>query len=205
MKSALHIPRSFSDTYTETAQPPSISSPVWFANSGTGANLGIILMVDSDVPRNGTRVQLVHWVATNVSLATPLNIPAAPVPYLQPSPPVGDVPHAYTFMLFPQPANFSIPAAYANLSMNRVGFNTSKFVADAGLVNPLAANYIRVQNLTGSATTSFPPPRATATPAANTSSPAQFTGAVQPLMVGGATFWACVSTALLTGVAAFAL
>jgi hypothetical protein len=169
-------------------------------------------MVDLDVPRNGTRVQLVHWIATDItlgnstsSLATPLNIPAAPVPYVQPSPPVGDVPHSYSFILFAQPGNFSIPAAYANLTQNRVFFNTSKFVSDAGLTQPLAANYIRVQNLTGSATMSFPPARPTATGGANGSAPGQFPGAAQSLMVGGVTFWAAVGTALLTGVAAVAL
>jgi hypothetical protein len=169
-------------------------------------------MVDLDVPRNGTRVQLVHWLATNVTLgsrdssgATALNIPVGFAPYLQPSPPVGDVPHAYTFIVFAQPANFSIPAQYANLTNNRVGFNTSQFVKDAGLGTALAANYIRVQNLTGTPTTTYPPARPTETPARNSSVPVPFPGAAQPLMVGGVTFWAGVSTALLAGVAAVAL
>lgn len=164
-------------------------------------------MVDLDVPRNGTRVQLLHWLASNVTLGSnnALNVPVGQVPYLQPSPPVGDVPHAYTFIVFPQPANFSIPAQYADLAQNRVGFNTSKFVSDAGLGQALAANYIRVQNLTGTATTTFPPARPTASGAANSSAPAAFPGAAQPLIVGGVTFWAGMATAMLAGVAAVAL
>jgi phosphatidylethanolamine-binding protein (PEBP) family uncharacterized protein len=148
-------------------------------------------MVDLDVPRNGTRVQLLHWMAANVTLgssnssgATPLNIPVGVVPYLQPSPPVGDVPHAYTFIVFPQPANFSVPAQYADLAQNRVGFNTSQFLKDAGLGQAIAANYIRVQNLTGTAA---------------------FPGGAQSSTVGGVSFWVGLSTALLAGVAAIAL
>jgi hypothetical protein len=169
-------------------------------------------MVDLDVPRNGTRVQLLHWMAANVTLgsgnssgATPLNIPVGVVPYLQPSPPVGDVPHAYTFIVFPQPANFSVPAQYADLAQNRVGFNTSQFLKDAGLGQALAANYIRVQNLTGTPTTTYPPARPTASASQTSSSPAAFTGGAQAPMVGGVGAWAGLSTALLAGVAAIAL
>ncbi|KAF2827507.1 PEBP-like protein [Ophiobolus disseminans] len=186
----------------ETAQSPRFSSSTW-----TSGAPGVLLMVDLDVPRNGTRVQLLHWLASNVTIGSnnALNVPVGQVPYLQPSPPVGDVPHAYTFIVFPQPANFSIPEQYANLTQNRVGFNTSKFVADAGLGQAIAANYIRVQNLTGAATTTFPPARPTASNAPNASAPATFPGAAQPLIVGGVTFWAGVATAMLAGVAAVAL
>jgi phosphatidylethanolamine-binding protein (PEBP) family uncharacterized protein len=171
------------------------------------------MMVDLDVPRNGTRVQLLHWLVTNVTIGnrnsssggTPLSIPTGFAPYLQPSPPVGDVPHAYTFIVFPQPDNFSIPAQYADVANNRVGFNTSQFVKDAGLGAPLAANYIQVQNLTGAATTTYPPARPTATGARNSSAPAAFPGAAQSVMVGGVTFWAGVSTAVLAGVLAIVL
>jgi hypothetical protein len=171
-------------------------------------------MVDLDVPRNGTRVQLLHWLATNVTRAVgnssseaPLLISSAPVPYLQPSPPVGDVPHSYTFIVFTQPANFSIPAQYADLAQNRVGFNTSQFLKDAGILesSALGANYIRVQNLSGTPTTTYPPARPTQSGAQNSSAPVPFPGAAQPLNVGGTTFWVGLSTALLAGVAAVAL
>jgi len=197
----------------ETAQPPSISPRIWAADEN-GPRSAVLLMVDLDVPRNGSRVQLLHWLATNVTRAVgnsssekPLIIPVAPVPYLQPSPPVGDVPHSYTFIIFPQPANFSIPAKYADLAQNRVGFNTSQFLKDAGISEStaLGANYIRVQNLTGTPTTTFPPARPTQSGAQNSSAPLPFPGAAQSLDVGGATFWIGMSTALLAGVAAIAL
>jgi hypothetical protein len=167
----------------------------------------VLLVVDSDVPRNGTRVQLLHWLASNVTLGSnnTLNVPVGQVPYLQPSPPVGDSPHAYTFILFPQPANFSIPAQYPDLANNRVGFNVSQFVSAARLGSALAANYIRVQNLTGTATMSFPPPRPTSSGAANSTGPAAFPGGAQSVMVGGVGFWAVVATAMLAGAAAVAL
>lgn len=168
-------------------------------------------MVDSDVPRNGTRVELLHWLASNVTLdgnSSSLVIPAGEAEYRQPSPPVGDVPHAYTFILFPQPENFSIPEEFNEVLQSRVFFNTSNFVAAAGLSQPaIAANYIRVQNLTGTATTTFPPPRATnaTTGPSSTSPPLAFPGAA-PAGFGGATvFWAGLGTALVTGVLAFAL
>lgn len=73
------------------------------------------------------------------------------------------------------------------------------------MTQPLAANYIRVQNLSASATTSFPPARPTASGGTNSSGPVQFPGAAPSVMVGGVTLWAGVVTALLTGVAAIAL
>jgi len=168
-------------------------------------------MVDIDVPRNGTRVPLLHWMATNVTsegTSGALNIPNSPVPYLQPSPPVGDVPHAYTFIVFPQPANFTVPEKYLALAQNqslRVGFNTSAFIEEVGLKQAIAANYITVQNLTGTAATTFPPARPTQGASATPSSPAQFPGAAPSSMVGGATLWAGLAAAMLAGVAAVAL
>ncbi|KAH4058790.1 hypothetical protein HBH50_231350 [Parastagonospora nodorum] len=194
----------------ETASPPSISSPVWYAGE-RGASPGLLLMVDIDVPRNGTRVPLLHWMATNVTSqgsSGALDVPNSPVPYLQPSPPVGDVPHAYTFIVFPQPANFTVPAKYLALAQNqslRVGFNTSAFIAEVGLKQAIAANYITVQNLTGTAATTFPPARPTQSPSATPSKPAQFTGTAPLSMVGGATMWAGLAAAMLAGVAAVAL
>lgn len=200
----------------ETASPPNISTPVWAASSDNENSTplpGVLLMVDLDVPRNNTRVQLLHWLATNVTLgpavsssnSTPLVIPNAPVPYLQPSPPVGDVPHSYNLVVFAQPANFSIPAQYSNLTNNRVFFNVSQFVRDAGLGQPLAGSYFQVQNLTGTATTTYPPARSpTSTSGGNGSSPVAFPGAAAQLM-GERALWVGLSTAFIAGFAAFAL
>ncbi|KAH8724569.1 phosphatidylethanolamine-binding protein, partial [Phaeosphaeriaceae sp. PMI808] len=195
----------------ETAQPPNLSSPVWSAGEG-GSRFGVVLIVDLDVPRNGTRVQLIHWLASGVLLGgdnssgpAPLIVPVGQVPYLQPSPPVGDVPHTYTFVLFSQPSNFTIPAKYADLAQNRVFFNTSQFLKDAGLGQALAANYIRVQNLSSTPTTTFPPARPNESVAGNSSAPQPFPGAAQALQVGGTAFWAGLATVVLSGFAAIAL
>jgi len=194
----------------ETAQAPVIRSPV--GASVSSGSFNVLLAVDLDVPRNGTRVQLIHWIATDVTLSstgnssagTLLSIPSTnPVPYLQPSPPVGDSPHSYTFILFQQPPNFNIPSQYANLSNNRVPFNTSQFLRDAGLTTALAANYIRVQNLTGTPTTTFPPARSPT--GANSTRPAVFPGAASKSVDGGIMGVVGVVMAVVAGVAAFAL
>jgi hypothetical protein len=168
-------------------------------------------MVDLDVPRNGTRVTLLHWMATNVTVqgtSGALSIPNSPVPYLQPSPPVGDVPHAYNFIVFPQPANLTVPDKYLALAQNsmlRVGFNTSLFIEEVGLKQAIAANYIRVQNLTGTPASTFPPARPTQSASATPSGPAQFPGAAASLEMGGATVWAGFVAAVVVGVGAVAL
>ncbi|KAF2007997.1 PEBP-like protein [Amniculicola lignicola CBS 123094] len=194
----------------DTASPPNITSAVW-----TSTGQGVLLMVDSDVPRNGTRVQLLHWLVSGVTLSEESNSSSLIIPspgeaeYRQPSPPVGDSPHAYTFVLFSQPENFSVPAQFNDVLQSRVFFNTSAFVAAAGLGDAIAANYIQVQNLTGSATTTFPPPRDTGSP---TSTPAasstgvEFPGAAPAAVLGsGRVFWVGMGTALIAGVCAVAL
>jgi hypothetical protein len=167
------------------------------------------LIVDSDVPRNGTRVELLHWLVSNVTLTgnSTLNFPGpGEAPYRQPSPPVGDVPHAYTLVLFSQPENFSVPAEFTEVLQSRVFFNISNFVTAAKLGPALAGNYIQVQNLTGTPTTTFPPPRPTnVTSPSNTSVP-EFPGvASQMVLGGGKVFWAGFGTAVVAGIAAFAL
>ncbi|ORY12032.1 phosphatidylethanolamine-binding protein, partial [Clohesyomyces aquaticus] len=193
----------------EVANPPTISSPTF-----TPAGKAVLFMVDTDVPRNGTRIQLLHWLVSNVTLSAgngtsgALSIPStAEATYRQPSPPVGDIPHHYTFVLYPQPADFAVPAQFTDILQTRAGFNFSAFVAAAGLSNPLAANYIQVQNLTGvsGTATTFPPPAPTVSP--TSSGPAQFPGAAArtAALGGGKLMWAGVATAMVVGVAAFAL
>lgn len=143
-------------THIETASPPIITAPVTF--NPRNADRAILFMIDQDVPRNNSRVTLLHWFIPNILVAGASNgtlrIPTTGgAPYLQPSPPVGDIPHRYVFLLFRQPDNFSIPAGF-NISppastADRIGFNITDFVAKAGLSAPAAANWITVQNLTG--------------------------------------------------------
>ncbi|KAF2658077.1 PEBP-like protein [Lophiostoma macrostomum CBS 122681] len=189
---------------------PSISTPVF---SSTGK--AVLFLVDLDVPLNGTRVQLLHWLASNVTVTgnndTTLVVPSpSEADYIPPSPPVGDIPHAYTFILFSQPEGFSINETFADTN-SRIGFNVSEFVSSHGLSQPaLAANWISVQNLTGTATTTFPPPRptngtSTNTTTSSTATPAPFPGAAPMVLGGGRFVWAGIATGLIAAIAAFAL
>lgn len=187
---------------------PEISAP-----DITLSGRGILLMVDSDVPRNGTRVELLHWLVSNVTLSEEDSTLIIPTPgeaeYRPPNPPVGDSPHAYTFILFDQPDDFSMPEEFNSVLESRVFFNTSAFVAAAGLPEPaLAANYMRVQNLTGTPTTTFPPPRATNGTSNDTpsSTPEQFPGAAPGGLASEGFFWAGLgAAAAAAGIAAVAL
>jgi hypothetical protein len=122
-------------------------------------------MIDLDVPRNGARVNLLHWLATDIDLSkSPLAIPTTPgAPYQRPNPPAGDSAHRYVFLLFAQPDGFSIPSKYSSIdpptnSSARIGFDLTAFAADTSLRAPLAANYITVQSaLSATASTTFPP------------------------------------------------
>ncbi|OSS46359.1 hypothetical protein B5807_08395 [Epicoccum nigrum] len=193
----------------ETANPPNISSPVWYANSETNDGPGLLVMVDLDVPFNGSRIQLLHWMATDVRVGArdnstkerPLIFSESPVPFVQPSPPVGDVPHSYNIVVFSQPSDFSLPAQYSNLSSNRVPFDVNQFRADAGLGAPIAGSYFQVQNLTGTATATFPPARSpTPTNTGNASSPGADTNAA----IGGKASLVGLSTVLVAAIFAVA-
>lgn len=130
-------------------------------------------MVDQDVPLNQTyplnsvRVSLVHWLAPGVTcpnINNSLQItnpspdnPQSGVTYLQPTPPPGDIPHRYNILLFAQPAGFTLPPPYNNITTDeqRHYFNITDFIAATGLTLPLAADYFEVQQyLNGTNTTS---------------------------------------------------
>ena len=122
-------------------------------------------MIDLDVPRNNSRVTLLHWLANGTTLAptangtlvTPPANGGGAAPYRQPGPPPGDIPHRYVFMLFPQPSGFSIPSDFAQVLQTRVPFDFMGFIAETKLTNAIAANFITVQNTSVPATTTFPP------------------------------------------------
>ncbi|KAL1602729.1 hypothetical protein SLS60_006150 [Paraconiothyrium brasiliense] len=162
----------------DTAQAPTqISSPVW-----TPGGYAILMLVDLDVPRNSTRVQLLHWLTTNVTMPSTdtqtLKLADSSLdlaPYRRPSPPLNDTAHKYTLLLFEQPENFTVPARYRSLLQSRVGWDTAGFVNATGLGSALAANWIRVQNTgndTGNATASATP-TASSSP---TSTPTDYSG-----------------------------
>ncbi|KAJ9606248.1 hypothetical protein H2200_009209 [Cladophialophora chaetospira] len=117
----------------------------------------ILFMVDEDVDTgNGPRVQLLHYFLPNlVGIKHKLSVQpgasdattAVGADYVEPGPPPGDIAYRYTLLLYPQPANFSVPAAYASFSppanVNvRYPFNMSGLAEAAGLGQPIAANWI---------------------------------------------------------------
>lgn len=145
-------------------------------------------MVDLDVPgANATapRQTLLHWFAPNVTSTTDtknttstFKISTGGAPYLQPSPPIGDIPHRYVVLLFAQPKNFSV-AAFGGINppantTARIGFNVTNFIRLTGLGAPLAANYFTVQNTTVNANATT-----TSTAAAGASTSAKATTSVQ--------------------------
>lgn len=77
--------------------------------------------------------------------------------YLPPSPIPGPA-HRYVMLLFPQPANFSIPTCFSNIIsipaadalvdlQGRVGFDLASFLLATGSTKtPLAGNFFRAQN-----------------------------------------------------------
>ena len=127
-------------------------------------------MIDQDVPRNGTTFTLLHWFQpslhraenNNTLLLTMIDDNTTSIegaPYIPPTPPGGSGPHRYNFILYNEPANFTLPEAYASISppessAARIGFNLTAFAAAANLSAPVAANYLRVLNGTEAETSS---------------------------------------------------
>jgi phosphatidylethanolamine-binding protein (PEBP) family uncharacterized protein len=110
---------------------------------------GLLVMVDLDVPRNGQRVTNLHWLAPNVDIskaqAVVPNTADVPATYRQPSPPPGDTPHRYVYLMYAQPDGFTTPAQFKNLQATRLGFDVNAFAKAANLGPPQAANFIMVQ------------------------------------------------------------
>ena len=119
-------------------------------------------MIDQDVPRNGTTFTLLHWfrpdlhrTTNGTTLQVTMIDDAIPTiqgaDYIPPTPPANSGPHRYTFLLYAQPPNFSLPEEFASISppastADRIGFNLTAFAAAANLAEPIAANYLRVLN-----------------------------------------------------------
>jgi hypothetical protein len=121
-------------------------------------------MMDIDVNLNGAKGNLVHWIQGNFAsqggssqLGSPGTIIA---PYFPPGPPPGEN-HRYVELLFNEPQGFTIPASFtayfANLTasvFNRVNFPLDKFIDEAKLKTPVAANFFRVSNTNNTSSTS---------------------------------------------------
>lgn len=158
----------------ETQVQPTVSAPAGTPTDGTY----IAVMIDLDVPRNGGTT-LLHWLESDFTLTPNLVLTPGPVnssigaSYIGPNPPPGS-PHRYTFLLFSQPPEFTIPESFSTINpptetAARIGFNITEFVAAAGLDVPLAGNYFTVVNTSATAS-------ATSTGSAAQSSVIQFEG-----------------------------
>lgn len=186
---------------------PTIGVNTTLAASNSSSHY-LVFMIDPDAPTpsNASSAQILHWMAGNWTLAASTNgtfpltfsnsSPAA-IPYRQPAPPVTSTAHRYIQYLFAQPANFSIPAAFAGFSAtNRSNFNISAFASAAHLGSPLAANYFLTSNMTANATGTA------GAPATTTTKPAAFTGAASNMQA----LWSAGTALGMFGVvAAFAL
>lgn len=122
--------------------------------------------------------------AANTSLTIPTVDASSGASYRQPSPPPGDSPHRYVFFLYEEPADFTIPAAFTNVSNNRIGFQLASFVEAANLSPAYAANYLTVQNTTGTATQTFPSASFTSTPTAGPTDTVPVSGGAE-VVAGG--------------------
>jgi len=70
-----------------------------------------------------------------------------PVPYQAPSPTVIVPAHPYTYveLLFEQPKGFEIPKSMESVVTGRYGFNITEFMEEAGLDDPVRANFFYVE------------------------------------------------------------
>jgi phosphatidylethanolamine-binding protein len=130
----------------DTLKAPVIGSPKAMISS---TEKGLLIMIDPDVSVFGTKTSFLHWLIPDVDLSTETAIVPATggnvVSYFQPSPPPSDPPHRYTFLLYAQPSNFTIPSKYSNLKLSVFGFDVNAFATAAGLGEPKAATFMRVQ------------------------------------------------------------
>ncbi|KAH8806064.1 phosphatidylethanolamine-binding protein [Xylogone sp. PMI_703] len=157
-----------------------------------------VFMIDFSLETNitGTNTTLLHWAQTGLSApegTTSLTSQQANIaPYINPEPPAGQT-HTYGVVLFREPANFTIPIDYVALIHNltttdpvssvpyRIGFNLTRFVNEAGLGQPVAADFFLVATPGPTATTN-------STLSTNTSAPTtNATGGIIPTMSTGPT------------------
>jgi len=97
---------------------------------------------------------LLHWILPGLyspnETTTLASHQGEIAPYFPPGPPPGQT-HTYGVFLYNEPTNFAVPANYIpffnNLTtsvLNRIGFNLTNFVAEAGLGTPVAADWFLV-------------------------------------------------------------
>ncbi|KAK5064464.1 hypothetical protein LTR84_000297 [Exophiala bonariae] len=206
-----------------------LEAPSVFTSDNSTSSTGkyLVFLIDQDVLPEGQteKVEFLHWFQPDLAEsdellagllavqnssdsinATTSALPSAP--YLAPTPPEGSGPHRYTFLLYAQPDDFSVPASYASFFVdvpdlsNRLPFNIKQFAEDSDLGEPLAANWFRVLNgsaeETSAALTSTVGPSSTASGSANTAT-ATTTSASSGSQTGTATSSSSSATATGSG------
>lgn len=146
------------------SQPQLSVNPALYQSIASYTGQYLVVMVDPDAttPENPTLRFILHWLAPNVTQSTSnnsssggvrtLSPPSAAsgstdfVSYRPPTPPETSSAHRYILYAFEQPADFTMPAAFAGLAggTNRTNFNLTSFMSAAGLGRPAAAEFFYV-------------------------------------------------------------
>lgn len=121
-------------------------------------------MVDYALNLNGTQMSILQWYQPDLTISpsgtltsSPSSSPSATsasAPYIFPQPIPGPA-HKYITLLYQQPPNYRFPACLGSVvqsTKGRFGFDLEDFVRDAGLGEPVAANWFRMQNPTPAST-----------------------------------------------------
>ncbi|KAL4996648.1 phosphatidylethanolamine-binding protein [Aspergillus recurvatus] len=155
------------DTYVHAgvtlSENTTVNVPALYLPFGksTGARYAAV-MVDYDVNVYGTEMTILQWyqpsLAAVSSSGDALSVVDASAPsasYISLSPIEGSA-HEYVVLLYLQPADFSLPECLRSSALpetGRAGFNLDEFVQAAGLGDPVAANWFKMQNPTSATTT----------------------------------------------------
>ncbi|KAF2492059.1 PEBP-like protein [Lophium mytilinum] len=133
------------------------SQPTIGVSGESSGKTFMFVMLDLDVPsRTGPRQTLLHAMEAGFKASTKRAASSTSIltssgkalaPYIGPSPPV-ETPafgHRYVQLLFAEPDNFAVPASQTAAVSKRIGFDINAFMKDAGLVEPVAANFFVVE------------------------------------------------------------
>lgn len=116
----------------------------------------LLAFIDIDVLQSGKRTTVLHALLqdytpsgqTQNGTAILTTKATGPSSYFGPAPPAETPkhPHNYIFLLHKQPDGFAVPSAHRQAVQSRFGIDWNKFVVDAKLSPPVAANYLQVQS-----------------------------------------------------------
>lgn len=135
--------------FAEVAYSPSLYLPSGYSNAAP--YIGI--QVDADI-------DALHWIQPNLVAKSDGNLTVdssiqgssqVECPYLEPAPPAGGGPHRYVILLFEQPANWTVPGNYSDISppvtiYDRLNFSLPDFISSSGLNAPIGATFFRAMN-----------------------------------------------------------